>query len=310
MKVLITGGAGFIGSHLAHSLVKRGDKVTIVDDLSMGRISNIADIPQVSFYKRDVRDYDFMHGILKKGNFDYIYFLAAIASVADSIERPWKTHQVNSEAIINSLDFIRQEHIEVKRILFSSSAAVYGDGEEIPKREESDIRPLSPYAIDKFSAERYMIDYGNLYHLPTVCVRFFNVYGPRQNPKSPYSGVLSIITDCLKKNKTFNLYGNGSQTRDFIFVEDVVRAIITIVEKSAKSTVFNIANGVENSLVDVIQEYEKVTHRELNIEYYGTRDGDIKKSVADISRLRKLGFKSQWSLGEGLSEYWNSVRSE
>lgn len=310
MKVLITGGAGFIGSHLAHSLVKRGAEVTIVDDLSMGRLSNIADMAQVTFYQRSVCDYEFMHGLLKRGKFDYIYFLAAIASVADSIKRPWETHQVNSEAILNSLEFIRREHLKVKRILFSSSAAVYGDDLKIPKGEGSAIRPLSPYAIDKFLADRYMAAYGKLYHLPTVCVRFFNVYGPKQNPQSPYSGVLSIITNCLVKGRQFKLYGDGTQTRDFIFVEDVVRAMIMIVEKSTSSTVFNVANGQENSLAEVIQVYEKIARRTLKIDYLAPRAGDIKRSVADVSRLNDLGFKSRWTLEAGLEAYWNSVRSE
>lgn len=307
--MLVTGGAGFIGSNLVRVLSEKNYEIIVVDDLSMGEIKNLEGINHVKFYEKSVCDYDFMHSLLLNGNFEYIYMLAAVASVADSIERPWNTHQVNAEAIINTLEFIRRHDIKVKRILFSSSAAVYGNGSELPKKETSDIRPLSPYAIDKFSAERYMVDFGKLYDLPTVCVRFFNVYGPNQNPKSPYSGVLSILTACLINGKSFKLFGNGKQTRDFIYVGDVIRALLIIMDKGKKSTVYNVANGVEISLNKIISECQAISGRKLNINKFPARRGDIVRSFANIDRLTKIGFEPKWTLQEGLQEYWQSIRS-
>lgn len=304
-KALITGGAGFIGSFLAHKLVANEDEVVIVDDLSMGRLENIADIQdEVTFYKHTVCDENFMHNLLLKEKFDYIYYLAAVSSVADSVVRPWYTHLVNQESVVNTLEFIRANNLPIKKFLFTSSAAVYGNAADFPKTEDSHIDPLTPYAIDKYASERYTIDYGRLYNIPTVAVRFFNVYGPRQNPDSEYSGVLSIVTKCLKENKPFTLYGDGSQTRDFIYVEDVVDALIKISTEIDEPTVYNIANGDETPLIDVIHTYEDIAGIKLNIIQKEARQGDINKSRADVSKLKGIGFKPQWSLHDGLTNYW------
>lgn len=304
-KVLITGGAGFIGSFLAHKLVANGDKVIVVDDLSMGRLENLTDIKdEIVFYKHTVCDEQFMHDLLRKGNFDYIYYLAAVSSVADSVVRPWYTHHVNQESVVNTLEFIRTNHLPIKKFLFTSSAAVYGNAADFPKTEDSHVDPLTPYAIDKYASERYTVDFGRLYNIPTVAVRFFNVYGPRQNPNSEYSGVLSIVTKCLKEDKPFTLYGDGSQTRDFVYVEDVVDALIKISTETDEPTVYNIANGDETPLIDVIHTYEDIARKKLNIIQKEARQGDISKSRADVSKLKKIGFEPQWSLHDGLSNYW------
>ncbi len=256
-KVLITGGAGFIGSTLADRLIKNGDQVVIVDDLSMGDIENLPQSMNVTFYNESITRQAFMADLLITNNFDYIYLLAAVASVADSIERPIETHAVNQNANLNILETIRKEKLTPKKIVFSSSAAVYGNGPELPKKETSSIDPMSPYAIDKFATERFMVDYGKLYGLPTVCTRFFNVYGPKQNPKSPYSGVLSIVSDCLVKNDVFTLFGDGSQTRDYVYIDDVVDALLILATTSdAKWDVYNVATGQSISLIDVIKAYE------------------------------------------------------
>ena len=303
-KVLITGGAGFIGSFLAHKLVNLGRDVTIVDDLSMGRKENIDDI-DVTFYQHNVCDHQFMHELLAKGEFDYIYYLAAVSSVADSVERPLETHEVNQESVVNTLEYIRKKKLPIKKFLFTSSAAVYGNSPDFPKREDSHVQPLTPYAIDKYASERFTIDYGNLYGLPTAAVRFFNVYGPRQNPDSPYSGVLSIITKCMKESRPFTLYGDGSQTRDFVYVDDVVNALIAISKQSGKPRVYNVANGGETPLINVIHTYEKISGKKISINYEEVRNGDINKSKADISRLKEIGFQPQWSLEDGLKNYWD-----
>lgn len=302
-KILITGGAGFIGSNLAHALVDNNE-ITIVDDLSMGKKENIADI-DVKFYEHDVCDHEFMHQLLSENKFDYIYYLAAVSSVADSVVRPLETHRVNQESVLDTLEYLRVNHLPLKRFLFTSSAAVYGNLPDFPKKESSHVQPLTPYAVDKYASERFTIDYGNLYSLPTVAVRFFNVYGPRQNPDSPYSGVLSIITKCMKNNQPFTLYGDGSQTRDFVYVGDVVDALIKISTETKESTVYNIADGGETPLIDVIHTYEDISGVKLNISYKENRSGDISKSKADISKLRKIGFKPSWSLHDGLKKYWD-----
>lgn len=302
-KVLITGGAGFIGSNLAKALVKDGHEVVVIDDLSMGEKKNLTGL-DLEFLEHDVTDKEFMHHILRTYKFDYIYFLAAVASVADSVERPLETHAVNQEAVIDTLEFIHHNKLPLKRFLFTSSAAVYGNLPDMPKKESSRVQPLTPYAVDKYASERFTIDYDNLYGVPTVAVRFFNVFGPNQNPESPYSGVLSIITNKLKNEEVFTLYGDGSQTRDFVYVDDVVKAIRLVATKTPKATVYNVAQGGETSLLDIIHIYEKVAGKKLKIKKKPARNGDITKSVADISKIKKLGFKPDWSLEEGLVEYW------
>lgn len=302
-KVLITGGAGFIGSNLAKTLVNDGHEVVVIDDLSMGEEKNLAGL-DLKFLEHDVTDKEFMHRILRTYKFDYIYFLAAVASVADSVERPVETHEVNQEAVLDTLEFIHHNNLPLKRFLFTSSAAVYGNLPDMPKRESSPVQPLTPYAIDKYASERFTIDYEGLYGLPTVAVRFFNVFGPNQNPESPYSGVLSIITDKLKNDEVFTLYGDGSQTRDFVYVDDVVKAIRLVATKTPTATVYNVAQGGETSLLDIIHIYEKVSGKKLKIDHQPARKGDINKSVADISKIKELGFKPDWSLEKGLEKYW------
>lgn len=302
-KILITGGAGFIGSNLAKALVKDGNEVVIVDDLSMGQLENLEGL-KVEFLEHDITDKEFMHHLLRRYKFDYIYFLAAVASVADSVERPLETHAVNQEAVLDTLEFIHHNDLPLKRFIFTSSAAVYGNLPDMPKKETTRCQPLTPYAVDKYASERFTIDYEGLYGLPTVAVRFFNVFGPNQNPESPYSGVLSIITDKLKNDETFTLYGDGSQTRDFIYVADVVKALRLVATKTPKATVYNVAQGGETSLLDIIRIYEKVSGKKLKIDQKPARKGDINKSVADISKIKSIGFKPDWPLEKGLKAYW------
>ena len=199
MKYFVSGGAGFIGSTLVNRLIEEGNEVIVVDDLSMGNVNNLIDNKRLTFFKADIRDIELVREIFKNNSFSYIFHLAAVASVADSIERPFETHQVNMEATLDLLELAKETQKNLKRFVFASSAAVYGDDQVLPKSEISRIKPLSPYAIDKYSSEQYVLLYNTLYGLPTSAVRFFNVYGPNQNPSSPYSGVLSIITNHFKK---------------------------------------------------------------------------------------------------------------
>lgn len=304
-NVLITGGAGFVGSNLADRLLNQGDHITIVDDLSMGLIENIPDSDNIDFYKKSIADKKFMEQLLVENKFDYIYLFAGVASVADSVARPYETHQINQEANIFLLEVIRKHKLPVKKILFASSAAVYGDDPNLPKTELSRIKPLTPYAIDKFASERYMVDYGKLYDIPTVAVRFFNIYGPKQNPSSPYSGVISIITECIRNNKVFNLYGDGNQVRDFVYIDDVIDALMLLTHDAAEvHGVYNVASGLQTSLNDMIQAYENITGKTLQINYQPERQGDIKYSYADVSKLSKLGYRPIYDIEMGLKKYW------
>lgn len=308
-SALITGGSGFIGSNLTWALVKKGYRVTVVDDLSMGRVENLPASDLVTFYHHDVCDYDFMHQLLDY-DYDYIYFLAAIASVADSVANPYTTHRINQEAVVDTLEYLRIKKLHPKRFLFTSSAAVYGNYPELPKREDGRVKPLTPYAVDKYASERFTIDYGELYGLSTVAVRFFNVFGPRQNPNSPYSGVLSIITKCLLEGREFTLFGNGQQTRDFVYVKDIVNALIFISEHPTSRGVYNIGYGQQTSLLSVIRQYEQIAGRKLKLRFTEPRQGDIAESLADVSRLTELGFEAQWGLANGLEEYWNYAHNK
>lgn len=309
-KILITGGAGFIGSNLANKLIKN-NRVTIVDDLSMGNRKNLPKSTDLLFYEESITHYDFMKKLLLESQFDYIFLLAAVASVADTIKRPIYTHIVNQDANLKILEIIRINDLTPKKIIFSSSAAVYGNKGNLPKNENSYIDPLTPYAIDKYATERFVIDYGKLYNLNTVATRFFNVYGPKQNPCSPYSGVLSLIRDRIKLNRSFILYGDGRQTRDFVYIDDVVQALLIIaVDESIKLSVFNVATGKRTSLNDVIMKFEKISGKKLHILYRAPRPGDIKNSVADISKISEKGYCPKFDLEVGLSKYWSANENE
>lgn len=308
---LITGGAGFIGSTLVNSISKES-QVMIVDDLSMGKKENIEFNENVVFIKGSITDKKLMEQILLENDFDYIFHLAAIASVADSVERPVETHQVNFESVLMLLELIRKYQKNLKRLVFSSSAAVYGDEPTLPKQEESVIRPLTPYAVDKFAAEQYVLNYNHLYGIPTSAVRFFNVYGPNQNPESPYSGVISILVNCYKKllngeSAEFSLFGDGSQSRDFVYVDDVIQALLLIASKEETlGRQFNVGTGKSITLNELIQVIDKELGVKLPVVYKKERSGDIKDSVADISRLLSIGFESKYNIQSGMKNYLKS----
>jgi UDP-glucose 4-epimerase len=305
---LVTGGAGFIGSTLSNHLSKE-NTVIVIDDLSMGKEENLIESPNIKFVNGSVTDERLMEDTLSNNNFDYIFHLAAIASVADSVERPVETHQVNFESVLMLLELIKKYQKNLKRLVFSSSAAVYGDEPTLPKKEESEIRPLTPYAIDKFAAEQYVLDYNQLYGIKTSAVRFFNVYGPNQNPESPYSGVISILVDRYRRIQLgekckFTLFGDGTQSRDFVFIDDVIQALLLVANKDeALGNQYNVGTGEAITLKQLIKIVNRLLNVDLPINYEIERDGDIKDSVADISRLKTLGYNSRFTIEEGIRRY-------
>nr|WP_275692978.1 NAD-dependent epimerase/dehydratase family protein [Enterococcus hirae] len=305
---MITGGAGFIGSTLANHLGKE-NVVIVVDDLSMGKVENLEMDRNITFIEGDVADSVLMEEIIRANQFDYIFHLAAVASVADSVARPVETHRVNFESVLMLLELVRKYQPNLKRIVFSSSAAVYGDEPTLPKKEESIIRPLTPYAIDKFAAEQYVLDYCHLYDVPGSAVRFFNVYGPNQNPNSPYSGVISILVDRYKKQlagekTSFTLYGDGSQSRDFVYIDDVIQALLLVANKEAAlGEQFNVGTGKATTLLTLIQTIDQILETELALEYQPERSGDIHDSLADISKIQSIGYLPNYDVLSGMKSY-------
>jgi UDP-glucose 4-epimerase len=309
-KILVTGGAGFIGSHIVEDLLNNNETVVVIDNFSMGSIDNLPKDDNLTVVEGDISSKETIQSLFQQHQFKNIFHLGAIASVAASVEDPLHTHQTNLEATLYLLEEARKQG-GLERFVFASSAAVYGDEPTLPKKETSTIRPLTPYAIDKFASEQYVLAFSRLYDIPTTAVRFFNVFGNRQNPSSPYSGVVSILTDKFKqlvnkKETNFTLYGDGEQTRDFIYVKDVVQANLLVSEsKEAIGRVFNVGTGESTSLNELIGMYEEITNTKLPIEQLEERSGDIKESYSDISELKSLGFDPKFTMREGLLEYWN-----
>ncbi|EUJ43247.1 GDP-mannose 4,6-dehydratase [Listeria riparia] len=308
--ILVTGGAGFIGSHLVEALAS-GDSNTVIvfDNLSTGRIENIPNLENVSFVRGDVQSEEDITQLFSEFTFDYIYHLAAVASVAESVNHPLETHRVNMDATIYLLEATRFQEKEVHKFVFASSAAVYGAEPTLPKTEQSIVDPITPYGIDKYASEKYVITYGQLYGLNVAVARFFNVYGPRQNPSSPYSGVLSILVRVSKqlrkgKNSLFQIFGDGEQIRDFVFVEDVVQGLILLAtKKEIQAEAFNIASGEKHTIHEIITICETILEINIPLSYGKTRKGDIKQSYASIDKIGKIGYKPQFTMRQGLEKY-------
>jgi len=303
LAVLVTGGAGFIGSHLVEELINRGQTVIVVDNLSTGKIENIPCSEKVIFIEGDVSDKKFVKELFSFYSFDKIFHLAAVASVAKSVEFPEETHRTNFDA---TLYLLESSLGKVNKFIFASSAAVYGDLPDLPKREDMPVKPLTPYAVDKYASERYVINAFRLYGLNSTAVRFFNVFGEKQDPSSPYSGVISIFIDKIKR---FNagedveivIYGDGKQTRDFIYVKDVVKALIYLSEnKYSSGEVFNIGTGYSVSLLELLNTLKEIVKNVPPLRFEEERKGDVKHSKADITKLKKLGFIPRFTLKEGL----------
>ncbi len=307
LHYVVTGGAGFIGSHLCEALAHAGHHVTIIDDLSSGRMEHIAPLlpsPRVSFIQDTVQDFpsllEYLHGV------DGVFHLAAMVSVPRSIAHPLASHEVTLTGTLNVLLAARDSG--VKRVVHASSAAVYGNLPDLPKGEDMPVDPLSPYAVAKYAGERYCRAFSLLYGLQAVSLRFFNVYGPRQDPRSDYAAVIPRFIARIREGKAPLIYGDGGQTRDFVYVKDVVTALIHAME-SEVCGVFNIASGSETSVNELASMLMDLFDCRLDPIHCPERPGEVRRSVADISLARTvLAFSPQFSLREGLSDTLASMK--
>lgn len=312
-NVLITGGAGFIGSHLTDALLAKGYSVVIVDDLSTGSLDNLPPSnEQLTIYENSVTDSKFMKELFSKYSFNYIFHYAAVASVQKSVEEPAATHAVNFDSTLELLEAAR-ELPALKRFVFVSSAAVYGDKPNLPCCEDDGVNPITPYGVDKYASERYVLNAAALYGVPGTAMRYFNVYGSRQNPASPYSGVLSIFTDRFKVNDSpeLTLFGDGEQTRDFIYIKDVISAnLLLMQDDKAIGQVFNVGTGKEMSLLTIIKLLEDIFEKKAGVCHKNERKGDIKRSFANVNKIERLGFKTVYTMDMGLREYRDWLRKQ
>lgn len=308
-RALVTGGAGFIGSHIVDTLVSDGCQVTVLDNLSTGSDLNLATVmDRITFYKGDIRDRQMLEKAAR--DCDVIFHLAAVVSVPQTIEDPVESASINEMGTLYVLETARKKGIP--RVIFSSSCAVYGDAPRLPKKESMPLNPSSPYAVQKRTAEHYMRLGYELYGLETISLRYFNVYGPRQDPSSPYSGVISIFMNQAVGNQSPVIYGDGNQSRDFIYVTDVVTAnLLAARSASASGEIINIGTGSSvqiNQLWDMICTLVGST---IKPRYQPARPGDIYASVASVACAEKLlGFKVDYPFQKGLALTYKWYRQQ
>ena len=298
---LVTGGAGFIGSHLVEALTARGDQVRVIDNLSTGRLENLSGvIDQVDFTRADIQDEIALAEVLTK--VDLVFHLAGMVSVPESMEKPVEAELINAVTTLKLLTAAKAAG--VGRVVLSSSCAVYGDDPSLPKIETMSPAPKSPYAISKLAAEYYCKLFTESFAQETAMLRYFNVFGPRQDPSSYYSGVISIFVDRLSQGIAPFIYGNGEQTRDFVFVKDVVQANLLAAEiPRAAGQVFNIGTGSPASINQLFYNLCDLFRVDIAPIYKPARPGDIRHSYANPERAEKvLGWKAQIPFAEGLRQ--------
>src|SRR4051794_26771532 len=295
---LVTGGAGFIGSHLAEELVRRGERVRIVDSLITGKRQNLAHLSGVEFIEGDLADVAVAHDAVK--GIDYVLHQAAIPSVPRSVQDPITSNRANIDASLNIL--VAARDAAVKRVVYAGSSSAYGNTPTLPKVETMPTAPLSPYALQKLVAEQYCQMFTKLYGLETVTIRYFNVFGPRQDPSSPYSGVISVFATALIGNHSPTIYGDGGQTRDFTYVANVVDGVLRACEaKGASGEVIKVAGGGRFSLNQLFETMKGFVGAPAKPTYVDTRAGDVRDSQADITKARRiLGYEPLVSFEEGL----------
>jgi len=299
-RVALTGGAGFIGSHLAEELARRDYYVIILDDLSTGRMENIEELVKkgkIEFIRGSITELPLLEKLFQ--SIDYVFHQAAIPSVPRSIDNPLASHEVNITGTLNVLLAARDNG--VRKVLYASSAAVYGDTPTLPKREDMPPNPKSPYAVTKLAGEYYCRVFQRVYGLATVCLRYFNVYGQRQDPKSQYAAVIPRFIKRVSEGNPPIIFGDGEQTRDFTFVRDVVEANILAAESDATG-VFNIGRGETFTINELARLITDITGNNVKPIHGEPRPGDVRHSLADISKAKTFGYKPRYNLEEGLRE--------
>jgi nucleoside-diphosphate-sugar epimerase len=295
---LVTGGAGFIGSHLAEALVARGERVRVVDSLVTGKRHNLAHLSDVEFIEGDLADMDVARRAVE--GVEYVLHQAAIPSVPRSVQDPVASNRANVDASLNVL--VAARDAGVRRLVYAGSSSAYGNTPTLPKVETMAPAPLSPYALQKLVAEQYCQMFTALYGLETVTIRYFNVFGPRQDPSSPYSGVISLFISALCEGRRPIIYGDGGQTRDFTYVANVVDGVLRAVRaEGASGEVINVATGGRISLNQLFQTLRSLTGAQVEPVYETPRAGDVRDSQADIGKARRiLGYEPTTGLEVGL----------
>jgi UDP-glucose 4-epimerase len=303
MRYLVTGGAGFIGSNTVDELVRRGHDVVVLDDLSTGKVANLDQVrTKIRLIQESITNLEAMREVCR--GVDCVIHLAAQTSVPRSVKDPIETNLINVDGTLNVL--VAARDAKVKRVVFACSCAVYGITSVLPIKESASLAPISPYGLSKQVGEAYGRVFQELYGLEFVSLRYFNVFGPRQDPGSPYSGVLSIFNAALLGGTQPTIYGDGEQSRDFVYVENVVEAILLAAEgKGAPGLALNIGTGNRYTLNQTLALLEKITGRPARAKYAAPREGDIRDSQADISLAQEaLGYHPRFGFEEGLKRTW------
>lgn len=298
---LVTGGAGFIGSHMVEALRRRGDRVRVADSLVTGKRANLAHIDDVEFLEGDLAEPAF--AVKAVEGVDYVLHQAAIPSVPRSVEDPITSNRANIDATLSVL--VAARDAGVKRVVYAGSSSAYGNAAALPKQEDMPTGPLSPYALQKLVGEQYMQMFTELYGLSTVTIRYFNVFGPRQDPSSAYSGVISLFIRYLVEGRSPTIHGDGGQTRDFTFVTNVVDGALRAsqAETDVSGKVINVATNSRISLNDLFRTIKGITGATVDPVYGPPRAGDVRDSLADITRARDLlGYAPRVGLEEGLRQ--------
>ncbi|MFN0205247.1 MAG: SDR family oxidoreductase [Planctomycetota bacterium] len=298
-RYLVTGGAGFIGSHLAAALRKRGDSVRIFDNFATGKRENLAAAPGAELYEGDLRNYKSIREACE--GVDYVYHEAALPSVARSVEDPVTTDDVNVRGTLHLLMAARDA--KVKRVIYAGSSSAYGESPTLPKHEEMPGDPISPYGVSKFTGENYCRSFARVYGLHTVVLRYFNVFGPRQDPSSQYSGVIALFCRAAVEDTVATVHGDGLQSRDFTYIDNVVHGNLLAAERDVPpGTVMNCATGSAITLLDLAAALGELRKKPIPVVHSAPRAGDIKHSLAEISRARKiLGYEPIVDFKTGLA---------
>lgn len=298
-KYLVTGGAGFIGSHIVERLVSRNEEVIVLDDFSTGRLENLKNvIDRITLIKGDIRDKDLLRRTME--GVDFVIHQAAMRSVPQSVKDPISTENVNVMGTILLLELARQ--LRVKKVIFASSSSVYGESSNLPYRENSPTSPISPYAVSKLCGEYYCSMYSSLYGIETVCLRYFNVFGPRQDITSEYAAVIPKFIDAYLKGKPLDIYGDGLQSRDFSYIDNVVDATLLCVEKPLSGCeVFNVGCGKSYTILELADMIGKILNKKVEYKFKSPRSGDVRHTLSDISKAKRLlGYEVKVDFMEGL----------